>query len=247
MQTNKSKKNTLILTIFLIVIINNLMGQNKRTVTDLSYNTFTKQNPPKSKITNQKILKWLDTQIEENAPIKTTLVKNITRSLILKKRYVEPFHVEENFIIIPLLNNKISKNESKNTHDYLKFLLLVEDSKGEIRRGDLIFFKPLKSKQNSLPYNTFYELFINQEPTIDGTFTLISLSDTKQFEDDFENRTRIESRSWICDNCYEENKTNNERNWLLRIRKFNSDGTFETTEKALGKTKKNCPPGVNCD
>ena len=78
----------------------------------------------------------------------------------------------------------------------LRFLLLVEDTSGRIRRGDVLLFYPADENLTKLPDSSFTNFFIFESMKTDGTFSLISLSDVKQYEMDFTNGSPGEFRLW---------------------------------------------------
>lgn len=78
----------------------------------------------------------------------------------------------------------------------LRFLLLVEDTSGRIRRGDVLLFYPADENLTKLPDSSFTNFFIFESMKTDGTFSLISLSDVTQYEMDFTNGSPGEFRLW---------------------------------------------------
>lgn len=65
--------------------------------------------------------------------------------------------------------------------------MLVEDTSGRIRRGDVLLFYPADENLTKLPDSSFTNFFIFESMKTDGTFSLISLSDVTQYEMDFTN------------------------------------------------------------
>ena len=245
-QTNKIMSKLFFL-LFNIILVLQLFGQNDQCkIPGIYYEPSSIRNF-ESLIKGSDIITWLQQQMKISTPFRNQVVKNILLDLDTSKMYVENFRPQENFIIIPLLNTRISQHV-KNSQINL-YLLLVEDSKHKIRRGDLALFYFRDSKLNKLPANTFYVIFSSNAIATDGTFTLVTINDVKQYEIDFCNKKEIAFRVWIP----KPSKNLNCADWYLETTIFNDYQYYndlsciEYLSKSLGTSCNNCPPGFVCD
>ena len=136
------------------------------------------------------IVKWLQANNSPSTPTKNYIIKNLLQTALFDRMYSETLNNEEKLDIIPLKNEYFSKQinaTSTNNSHPIQYLIVVKNSKGEIRRGDIVLFYPTDATLDALPKNSFHDFFTNESLPVDGTFTLVSLSDRKQFEMDFKN------------------------------------------------------------
>lgn len=156
--------------------------------------------------------------------------------------YSEALNNKENLLIVPLKNEYFSKQvnvrtTNKNNSHPIQYLIVVRNSKGEIRRSDIVLFYPKDTTLDALPKNSFHDFFTYESLSVDGTLTLISLSDRKQFEMDFRNGKKAEFRLWQS-----RIKNHNQRtsvitiDWYMVTTYYFPDGTTYQTEEYLYTT-----------
>ena len=189
-----------------------------------------------STIIADNILEWLSSQENSTDSARIGIINSLYSNMLLSNMYVEEFREEENFIIVPLDPTYFSKNLDTSTVLPLQYLLLVEDSTGMIRRGDLVFFYPNGSQISELPQNSFSDFFNHQKFPVDGTFTLLNLSDIKQYEMDFENELPTQHRLWEPRAPLEIPEGSFCIDWYLVTTTYWSDGTYDVDESYLYTT-----------
>lgn len=139
---------------------------------------------------------WLDDKKSEIGIDSNTTIDKVLYSMDDANAYTETFKDEE-FIIIPIEGTgSLSRNIRTDLNAPLKFLLMVEDENGNLRKGNIALFYPSSAWTISLPQNFFKDFFESQAVSMDGTFALLSLDDVKQYEMDFENGKPKEFRLW---------------------------------------------------
>lgn len=143
------------------------------------------------------IRQWLEEQKRIIGRDSNRTIDKILSSMMLDRMYRENYE-KETFLIVPLERNAdLSQNIRRDLNNPLRFLLLVEDTSGRIRKGAVALFYPLENNVSVLPENSFHNYFINQMIRLEGTFSMISLMDIKQYEMDFDNNgNRKEYRLW---------------------------------------------------
>jgi hypothetical protein len=152
---------------------------------------------------NEKVVKhsnlvreWLASQPTMQTTDKGQLLEQVIQNLKDEEMRTEILN-NEKLIIIPLKgSNELSKHLKQRSTTPLEFLLLVETPEGKIRRGDVLLFYPKNSMITDLPENSFHDFFTNNTLPVNGTLSLISLNDVKQYEMDFENGKPKEFRLW---------------------------------------------------
>ena len=220
----------------------NLKFDEEPVITILPYDSAFFKPQPITKITQVDVERWLQKNISISTPRKNTLIKKVLDNAVFDKMYGEILHEheKENLIIIPLKNEPVSQYYTPKKFP-LQYLILTENAKGEIRRGDIILFHSGKSLQ-TLPKNTFFNLFNSDFNSEDGTYALITLGDEKQWEMDFKDHQKTEFRFWS-------GKKNGStcKSWYLDTTKYLNLGQFEQSKKYLGDTCTGCPPNELCD
>ncbi|HRD42668.1 MAG: hypothetical protein JST57_08185 [Bacteroidetes bacterium] len=181
------------------------------------------------------IRQWLEEQKRIIGRDSNNTVDKIIASMIIDEMYTEP-NQRETFIIVPLDKRMpLSNNIRADLNEPLRYLLLVENEDGRIRKGDIVLFYPLDKRYTELPDSSFTKFFTNYGITVDGTFALISLRDIKVYEMDVLAEKPKEFRLWagkpavpepvpdppICTDWYE----------ITTI--FYNDGTYDQTVEFL--------------
>ena len=198
------------------------------------------------------IIGWLKNQINIALPVKSKNILSIINSIEINKKYVENFRNRENLIIIPLKNNYFSQY-IRDHQKPLQFLLIVEDNKGNIRRGDIVLFFPEETNLKFLPKNSFNDFFNNCKFPSNGSLSLVNLGDLKQYEVEFYGGHMKASRIWSSKN---QGGIGNESlsnvslyctEWYMVTTYYFDNGHTEQTEVYLGTTCSNCRPNERCD
>ncbi len=163
-------------------------------------------------------------------------VDKIIASMRTDEMYTEPYEREQ-FLIVPLdRREQLTQNIRRDLHDPLRYLLMVEDTSGRIRKGSIILFYPEDVSLPRLPGNSFHDFFINQTFRVEGTFSMISLMDIKQYEMDFDaNGSRKEFRLWYGKPTITEPAPNQPIciDWYLTTTIYYSDGSTQYYEEFL--------------
>ena len=200
----------------------------------------------KSNIKPDDVKEWLQRSSNPLTPHKNEIIKKVLENALFDKMYVEPHHEKENLIIVPLKKEYFSQHAKSKNAAPLQYLLLVENSKGEIRRSDIVLFYSTDTSLTALPKNSFHYFFNGGSLSVNGTFTLITLGDVKQYEMDFKNWQKKEFRMW------QDRKQNQKissacSDWYLITTIYHEDGTISQQEKFLGATCTGCAPNEVCD
>ena len=153
-----------------------------------------------------------------------------------EKLYREPYE-GGNIIVVPIDKQvQISKNVRTDLNAPLQYLILKEDSSGDIKNGYMILFYPLDSSINKLPANAFADLFTNQILDGGGTISLIIFPDELIYETDFAVIGEMEeNRVWrteppIFNNS---NDTFHCRDYLLDRMVIYTDGSYKFSSQFL--------------
>lgn len=202
-----------------------------------------------SKITNIKIKEFLINNINNTTPYKNIHINEIIKNLNLNERYSEVLNLTENIIIVPLKKLYTNHHIKINQFNVLRYLILVENKKGELRRADIVLFFPKNDNILSLPKNSFTNFFNDKTFLVDGTFTLISLGAVKQFEMDYNNGKKAKFRVWKS-KINELNRNPGDlhcTSWYLVTTTYYTDGHIEVDWEYLGDTCSSCAPNELCD
>jgi hypothetical protein len=202
---------------------------------------------PQSNIKPGDIVKYLQAGSSASTPRKNAFIQKILQHLRFDKMYVEALHEKENLIIVPLENVYFSQHvNEKNLHPF-QYLLLVEDANGKIRRGDVVLFNAANASLTALPGNAFHDFFNKDTFPADGTFTVITLGDVKEFEMDFKAGKKAQFRVWHG----KKNGTNKDglycTYWYLVTTTYWADGHTEVNVEYLGPSCSTCAPNQLCD
>lgn len=190
-----------------------------------------------SKIGINEVIKWLITQQQFfiNTDSNKTIAK-VLANLESEKLYREPYE-GGNIIVVPIDKQvQISKNVRTDLNAPLQYLILKEDSSGDIKNGYMILFYPLDSSINKLPANAFADLFTNQILDGGGTISLIIFPDELIYETDFAVIGEMEeNRVWrteppIFNNS---NDTFQCRDYLLDKMVIYTDGSYKFSSQFL--------------
>jgi hypothetical protein len=205
-----------------------------------------------SNIKSVDVVNWLEQNKNVLTPLKNSTIEKLQQNLEFDKMYAEKFHGAEKLIIIPLKKVYFSQHINLANATPLQYLILVENAQGKIRRSDMVLFYPKNANLTALPENSFSDFFNKESFPQDGTFTLVSLGDVKQYELDFKDGKKSQFRLWQTRKAGDNGKGNGGAssldiwiNWYLVTTYYYTDGTVEVVETYLGQTCYSCGNGPN--
>ncbi|MEJ7625319.1 MAG: hypothetical protein WKF35_00535 [Ferruginibacter sp.] len=191
------------------------------------------QHTRTSTINASYIRDWLEDQQTNTSARRNLVITNILDNMQDANIYAERLNDNSNLIIVPLLADTFSNCIDTSLATPLQFLILVEDYRGILKRGDLVFFYPENATNFQLPTDAFSKYFTHQTFPVDGTFTLVTLDDVKQYEMDIDDGIQKEFRLW-------QGRAQNSAvddpiciDWYLVTTIYYSDGTYEIFETFL--------------
>lgn len=209
----------------------------------LGISNISAENGLKSNIKSADVINWLEKNKNPLTPHKNSTIQNLLQNLEFDKIHVVRFNRSEKLIIIPLKKVYFSQHINLTNPRPLQYLILVENEAGKIRRSDMVLFYPRNTNLKTLPENSFSDFFNKESFPEDGTFTLISLGDVKQYEMDFKDGRKAQFRLWqnrkIGNSSLSNTDTSNLdtwTNWYLVTTYYYTDGTSEVVEEFLGST-----------
>jgi hypothetical protein len=231
-----------------------LVSCRKNTIGEIPDITTIVQNNSKSKIGSADISNWLQAKIRPASPIKNNYIKKILGNVLFDKMYVEELHNNENLIIVPLKNEYFSQHIKNQINKPLQYLILVENSNGKIRRGDIVLFFPENAALQKLPNNYFHKFFNEEELSVNGTFTLVSFGDVKQYEMVFKDGKKDKFNLWRGERNSSSNSNSTASavaegctDWYLVTTYYENGIPINTTWDYLGTTcSGSCPPYTEC-
>jgi hypothetical protein len=233
-----------------------LIGCKKNTTDEKFINTPVVQTNIKTKISSAAVSNWLQAKIKPSSPLKNNYINKILDNVQYDKMYVEQLHTSENLIVIPLKNEYFSQHIKQQKNKPIQYLLLVENAEGKIRRGDLVLFFPENATLQKLPVNYFHQFFMEEDLSVNGTFTLVTLGDVKQYEVVFKNGKKDNFKLWRSEintasnagNNANTSPTQNCTDWYL-VTTYYLDGIpVYSTSEYVGTTCSGggCPPDTEC-
>ncbi|MEJ7823769.1 MAG: hypothetical protein WKF85_15720 [Chitinophagaceae bacterium] len=139
---------------------------------------------PQTKTTDSTILKkvliWLDKKNKPNARSIDSSVGYIKQNLIGNELRIEKFNDKERLIIIPLKDDFKTLNVT--TEKTFKNLVIIENEKGEYRRGNIIEIIPKDQKYNKVPENLISKVYNNKSNELNGTFSILTITNKFIYE-----------------------------------------------------------------
>jgi hypothetical protein len=122
-----------------------------------------------------KVNSWLEIQKAGFNSKKADNVDLLKSNLDYLKLRIEPSGEGEQIVIVPINEKfKALKIVDKSS---IPNLVLILDRAGNIRKGNVVLFKPdNKAMYNKVPDNTFYNIFNTGTVTSDGLFQFLSVA-----------------------------------------------------------------------
>ena len=103
-------------------------------------------------------------------------IDEIKISLLFSDLRMEKFNDNENLIIVPLKEGFETRNKVRGKS--FKNLVVIEDSKGNYRKGDMVEFIPKDNTLKTIPKNYFADVYNNKKGLIaDGVTSILTLTD----------------------------------------------------------------------
>lgn len=131
-----------------------------------------------------KINAWLDKQKIDLPAVSVAKIESLEINLSYGEIKLEKYKESKEFIVIPILSEFKSKNNSDK--DPASYLVLVFENQDSITRGNIIQYISSNS-QKAAPQNTFNKIFTYQDLDCSGQFTILSTDDYFKYELKFEN------------------------------------------------------------
>ncbi len=134
--------------------------------------------------TRAAVSKWLDNQKTTANSHKMIVLENVKENLAFEELRIEKLNDSENLIIVPIQKGfKSEVNKGKNP---INNLLLIENSAGKIRKGNIVEFIPKSNPGlTSLPPNTFHKYYNEGGIDIDGRLAFLNLNDKLLYQMDY--------------------------------------------------------------
>lgn len=141
-----------------------------------------------SKFNDQVISKvklWLEEQKAHMFEFKAANIDLLKENLEYSNLNIEVSGNNEKIIIIPINENfKQKRITDKNS---IPNLVLIMSTSGDIRKGNVVLFKPKNNGTYSkVPKNTFYNIFNTAFVNCDGQFQFLSIAGKLQYQLEFE-------------------------------------------------------------
>ncbi|MEJ7828969.1 MAG: hypothetical protein WKF91_12250 [Segetibacter sp.] len=201
-----------------------------------------------------KVNKWLDQQKSTYSKVKsrtntlTSSTSNKDANIDLLKENLdftgartEQLDNTFDLLLVPIKDEVINKkNLDKNS---TLTLLLITDKLGKISSGSIVYFLPSDGKKhNSLPQNTFTNMFSGKAVGLDGVYKILSV--TGRWFSQLEIK---KGRLFATGSIEQKNKTGRRNqktssciDWYLVTTYHYSDGSSYQTEEYIGTTCDGC-------
>jgi len=193
---------------------------------------------------NNKVLTFLEGQkaadgrLHFNANANIDLLK---ANLDLGTATTEQLDNERNLLLVPIKDAVINKKGlDKNS---TLTLFLITDKSGKIRSGSIVYFQPTDGqKHNTIPQNTFSNLFRGKPVTLDGVYKMLTL--TGKWLSQFKIKDGKILSTGVIQSKNKETTSSNRENqcidWYLVTTYHYVDGSSSQDEEYLGTTCDDC-------
>lgn len=136
----------------------------------------------------KKIIAYLNARRELTGDEGKLKIDAIKTNLLFDELRLEKFNANENLIIIPLKENFKTRNNIQGKS--YKNLVVIEDSKGNYRKGDIVEFIPKNNNLMVIPKDYFADVYNNKKGlTADGVISILTLSDRNIIDLTYNNGT----------------------------------------------------------
>ena len=186
-----------------------------------------------------KIQTWLNIQKSSSRQDINQKIDSLATCLNFSALYYEELNLGEKFIVVPVSN--AFKTAYTKQSSIITSLVLILDSLGNIRKGNIVLFMP-ESEQSSgrLPKNCFYQIFNHQKVTNNDQFTFLGITGSYKNAIRYKNG-RLYSFSQMKAKTPEAGNTGKVAvsvctDWYLVTTYYYEDGSTSTTEEYVGTT-----------
>lgn len=149
-----------------------------------------------SQVNSEDIMMWLKKEKTIDASNRNVIIQKIIDNAEWNNIYSEVLNDKEFIVNLPLNRNFSNHDALIGDDPTFQFLSLIEDENGQIRAADLLFVYPSDPNIDSLPENSFHDLFIQQTFPVDGKVSLYNLDNIKQFESEFTYEKQTKFSLW---------------------------------------------------
>ncbi len=207
--------------------------------------TSCKKDALPNEVPNENIAKidsWLDQQMNKAKPNQSKNVETLKQHLDFSRMHIEKSGDNGWLLIVPV--DETFKEYAKFKSDAVVNLIAFTDNSGKIQKARLaIYTAPGVQKVNSIPTNTYANIFKTGKNITDGKYTFLSISGRRQFELEFLNG-RFYSETILSANPPKQNgvivvngiKTNSTtcyNHWWITTTYY-PDGTIDVSTEWLG-------------
>ncbi len=136
----------------------------------------------------EKANKWLNDKITIHNADRNTRVEEIRKNLDVSKASTETTREGDKLIIIPL--SKAFKLNYRNTDPADHYLLLFDNPKKGLYKGNIVQYRPLNESDRTLPANSLSKLWDCDSVKANGTFSFLTIYDRLLYEVDYKGGVR---------------------------------------------------------
>jgi hypothetical protein len=121
-----------------------------------------------------KVNSWLDQQKSKKQPNKAANIDLLKVNLDFSKLEIEKSDQQEQLLVIPI--NENFKTAKKIDKKLTPTLVLIVNSSGNIRKGNIVLYAPENEQLKSISSSTFYDIFNTATPQNNGRFQFLSVT-----------------------------------------------------------------------
>ena len=130
----------------------------------------------KTQEASTKVNQWLESQKATANDHKASVLEAVKNNLAFDAMRFEKLNDSENLIIVPIksaFQSEVNKDKA-----LINNLLLIENSAGKIRKGNIVeFISKHDPDLKALPANTFHKFYNEENIAVDGRFVFLNMND----------------------------------------------------------------------
>lgn len=149
---------------------------------EVSQNTIYNSN--KEIIT--KVNEWLDSKKPADKLTQAANVELLRENLDFLKLRIEKSDANEQIVIIPI--KEVLKKEKNLDKNSIPNLVLILNSSGNIRKGNIVLYTPDSGHADKVPDNTFYAIMNTGTPDCDGKFKFLTATGKFAYQLEYKNK-----------------------------------------------------------
>ncbi len=200
-----------------------------------------------TKLTKEQVIIYIKKNyIRKNKPLGNAKVNTVIENMEFGKMNLERAGQDVIVLIIPLKKIYFSQFIDTTKQKPLQYVLIYERITG-ISSASFMLIYPTDKSLTEMRKGAFHDYHSQEEPQVDGLYTLLNFWDDKVCELYIEKGRRKKFRAWRYRNNFKTKDINECIDWYLYTDNLNDDGTSKSEEKDLGKSCTECPPGFKCD